>query len=294
MLALLIILPVFVWNAQHNWVSFVFQGSRGLASRGLRPLEILRVALGQIAFLSPWLFVPLVAGLVSGLRRWRDDRRLFLLCLSLPPIVLFTVAPLWIEKGQPHWAMAGWFFAFPLMGAWAQDLPVPARIVRRYAILSVALLAALTAGAVVEARTGWLWRVLPAGTTDPTLEALDWSSLAKARLLQPPPPFLLSTHWREAGKIALALGPDIPIFVVSDDPRGWMFMNGAELKGRDGVLVVRTQDLAAARAALAPHFASLGEAEPFTLLRNGAPAIELMLVPAKGSIQPLPYPVGPR
>ena len=46
MLALLIILPVFVWNAQHNWVSFVFQGSRGLASRGLRPLEILRVALG--------------------------------------------------------------------------------------------------------------------------------------------------------------------------------------------------------------------------------------------------------
>ena len=60
------------------------------------------------------------------------------------------------------------------------------------------------------------------------------------------------------------------------------------------MLVVRTQDLAAARAALAPHFASLGEAEPFTLLRNGAPAIELMLVPAKGSIQPLPYPLRPR
>ncbi|HEX9168388.1 MAG TPA: glycosyltransferase family 39 protein [Roseiarcus sp.] len=295
MLAVLIVLPVFVWNAQHGWTSFIFQGSRGLASGGPKPLQVLRVALGQIAFLSPWLFVPLVAGIVSGLRRWRDGRRLFLLCLSLPPIVLFTAAPLWIEKGQPHWAMAGWFFAFPLMGAWAQDISVPIKSLRRYATLSVALLALLTAGAVVEARTGWLWRLLPAGTTDPTLEVLDWSGLVKAPLLQPSPAFVISTSWREAGKIALALGPSIPIFVVSDDPRGWKFMKGgAELVGRDGVLIVRPRDLPGARTALAPLFAFLGEAEPFTLFRNGAPATELMLVPAKGSTQPMPYPLRPQ
>ena len=60
----------------------------------------------------------------------------------------------------------------------------------------------------------------------------------------------------------------------------------AELAGRDGVLIVRPKDLAAARTAVAPFFASLGEAEPIMLLRNGEPATELMLVPAKGSIQP--------
>ena len=287
MLAGLIVLPVFVWNAQHGWASFAFQGSRGVASGGLKPLQVLRVALGQIAFLSPWLFVPLLAGLLSGMRRWRDDRRLFLLCLSLPPIILFTVAPLWIEKGQPHWSMAGWFFVFPLMGAWAEDIAVPVRNLRRYAILSVALLAALTASAAVEARTGWLWRLLPAGTTDPTLEVLDWSGLAKAPLLQPSPPFVISTRWRDAGKIALALGPSVPIFVVSDDPRGWALMKErAELAGRDGVLIVRPKDLAAARTAVAPYFASLGEAQPITLLRNGEPATELVLVPAKGASQP--------
>jgi hypothetical protein len=191
--------------------------------------------------------------------------------------------------------MAGWFFAFPLMGAWAQDISVPVRRLRRYATLSVALLAALTAGAVVEAQTGWLWRLLPSGTTDPTLEVLDWSSLAKAPLLHPSPPFVISTRWRDAGKIALALGPSVPIFVVSDDPRGWTSMNGgAELAGRDGVLIVRPSDLAAARTALVPLFASLGEAQPFMLLRNGAPATELRLVPAKGSLQPKPYPVRPQ
>ena len=290
-LAGLIVLPVFVWNARHGWVSFIFQGSRGVAHGGLKPLEVLRVALGQIAFLSPWLFVPLVMGVVSGLRRWRDDRRLFLLCLTLPPIVLFTAAPLWIEKGQPHWAMAGWFFAFPLMGAWAQDISVSASNLRRYATLSVVLLATLTSGAVVEARTGWVWRLLPAGTTDPTLEVLDWSGLAKAPLLEPSPPFVISTRWRDAGKIALALGPSVPIFVVSDDPRGWTFANGgAELVGHDGVLIVRPRDLAAARTALLPLFASLGEAEPFTLFRDGAPATELMLVPAKGSLQRMSSP----
>ena len=291
MLAGLIVLPVFVWNAQHGWASFAFQGSRGVASGGLKPLQALRVALGQIAFLSPWLFVPLLAGLLSGMRRWRDDRRLFLLCLSLPPIALFTAAPLWIEKGQPHWSMAGWFFVFPLMGAWAQDIAVPVRNLRRYAILSVALLAALTASVAVEARTGWLWRLLPAGTTDPTLEVLDWSGLAKAPLLQPSPSFVISTRWRDAGKIALALGPSVPIVVVSDDPRGWaLIKERAELAGRDGVLIVRPKDLAAARTAVAPYFASLGEAQPMTLLRNGEPATDLVLVPAKGAIQPAPDP----
>ena len=291
-LAVLIILPVLVWNAQHGWASFAFQGSRGVASGGLKPLQALRVALGQIAFLSPWMFVPLVAGLVAGMRHWRDARRLFLLCLSLPPIILFTAAPLWIERGQPHWSMAGWFFAFPLMGAWVEEIGVTARNLRRYAVLSIALLAALNAGVIVEARTGWLWRVLPAGTTDPTLEALDWRRLLEAPLLQPSPSFVVSTRWKEAGKIALALGPGVPVFVVSDDPRGWMFVKGgAELVGRDGVLIVRPVDLPTARAAVAPLFGSLGEAQPFTLLRNGAPATELLLVPAKGSLQTPPYPV---
>ena len=296
MLALLILLPVFVWNARHGWASFAFQSSRAVASGGLKPVQVVRVALGQIAFLSPWMFVPLVAGLFSGMRRWRNGERLFLLCLSLPPIVLFTAAPLWMtERGQPHWSMAGWFFVFPLMGAWVEEIAVPVRKLRRYAALSIALLAALSASAVVEARTGWLWRLLPAGTPDPTLEALDWSGLLKAPLLQPAPSFVVSTRWKEAGKIAAALGPRVPVFMVSDDPRGWAVLKESlGLMGRDGVLIVRPADLPAARTALAPLFASLGEAQPFTLMRNGAPATELLLVPAKGALQPRPYPVRPQ
>jgi len=290
-LAILMILPVFVWNAQHGWVSFSFQGSRGVTSGGLKPLNVLQVALGQIAYLSPWLFVPLIAGLYPGLRLRCDGRRLFLLCLSLPPIVVFSVTPLWVSRSMPHWTMSGWLFVFPLMGAWAQDIAVPVAKLRRYAALSLVLLAALVAGAVVEARTGWLMRFLPAGAADPTLEAFDWNGLLKAPLLQSPPAFVVSTRWSEAGKIALALGPRVPVFVLSYDPRGWAFVKaGKGLVGRDGVLIVQAKDLPDARAALTPLFASFGAGQPFTLSRNGAPAFELALLPVKGLTRPLPLP----
>src|SRR5262249_45635560 len=83
--AFAMITPVIWWNAQHGWVSFEFQGARGIPS-GLRPAQFLTMVLGQVAFLSPWIFAPLVAGLASAFRHRRDDRYLLLLWLSLPPI----------------------------------------------------------------------------------------------------------------------------------------------------------------------------------------------------------------
>ena len=74
------------------------------------------MALGEIAYLSPWLFVPLVMGLVAAWRKRGDERRLFLVCLALPPIVVFTLTPLWGARGLPHWTMPGWFFVFALAG----------------------------------------------------------------------------------------------------------------------------------------------------------------------------------
>ena len=56
------ITPVLWWNAQHGWVSFEFQGGRGVPNGVLRPAQFLTMVLGEIAFLSPWIFVPLVAG----------------------------------------------------------------------------------------------------------------------------------------------------------------------------------------------------------------------------------------
>jgi 4-amino-4-deoxy-L-arabinose transferase-like glycosyltransferase len=297
-LALATAIPVFVWNAEHGWASFAFQGARGAPGAGLKPAQALVMALGEIAYLLPWIFAVLVLALVDAWRERKDERKFFLFCLALPPIVVFTLTPLWGARGLPQWTMPGWFFAYPLLGAWVDRHVRFANSLRRWAIVSCGTLAAVAALFVLQGATGFPLRWLPPrpGVADPTLEAFAWTDLRSAPLLDPPPAFVLSTHWADAGKIALALGSGVPVFVISNDPRGWAYApDGGRLVGRDGVLVVRPVDLPLARAAAAPYFREIGEARFRTLMRNGAAAVELALVPVRGLTRglPLPYPGAP-
>ena len=291
--ALGMITPVILWNVQHGWASFAFQGGRAAPQGRLHPAQLAIMVLGQIAFLSPWIFAPLVAGLASAISQRSDERRLFLLCLSLPPIVFFSLTPLWGGRGQPHWTMPGWFFAFPLMGAWIRQLRVSASALRKSALVSSLLLAAAVGSALLQASTGWPLAGLTAGSriADPTLEAFAWSDLAKAPIFDPAPSFVVATKWSEAGKIALALGPRFPVFVLSTDPRGWAFLDdSASYLGRSGVIVTPVADLSAALDVAAPYFTRLGPPRFQTLARHGAAAVELALIPAAGLTRSLPVP----
>ncbi len=127
--------------------------------------------------------------------------------------------------------MSGWLFAFPLMGLWLDERATPPSVLRRWAFVSCSALAAVAAVVVVQASTGLL--PLPRSVADPTLEAFSWGGLRNAPALQNKPAFVLSTRWSDAGKIALALGPATPVFVLSSDPRGWAFVEGgAKAPGR--------------------------------------------------------------
>jgi 4-amino-4-deoxy-L-arabinose transferase-like glycosyltransferase len=297
-LALAMVSPVFIWNAAHGWASFAFQGARG-APQGLKPAQFLVMAVGEVAYLLPWNCLGLVAALTAAWRGRRNERQLFLFCLALPPIVLFTLTPLWGARGLPQWTMPGWFFAYPLMGAWAVKRATPDAVLRRWAFVSAGTLAVAAALFAVQAATGYpmRWLRLPPGVPDPTLESFAWRDLRDAPAFQSNPAFVLAVKWSDAGKIAMALGPGVPVFVISDDPRGFAFVDdGQRFLGRDGVLVARAADLPLARALAGSAFASIGEAQAFTLERNGAPAVALTLVPGKGLTArlPIPYPAPSR
>jgi len=59
LIALAIFSPVLMWNAEHGWVSFAYQGGRGLAKGGLHVGNALTNAAGQAVWILPWIFVPL-------------------------------------------------------------------------------------------------------------------------------------------------------------------------------------------------------------------------------------------
>jgi 4-amino-4-deoxy-L-arabinose transferase-like glycosyltransferase len=287
------ITPVIFWNARHGWASFEFQGARGVPGDELRPAQVFTMALGEIAFLSPWIFAALIAALVFAFRHLQDDRCMFLFCLSLPPIVLFTVTPLWGGRGFAHWAMPGWFFTYALMGAWLNESGFSVGALRRAALLSSALLAAIAGVTVLQTSTGWPLLTLLARSSlpDPTLDAFEWRNLSKAPIFEQAPSFVVSTKWSDAGKIALALGPQVPVFVLSTDPRGWAFSDESEkFIGWDGVIVVPAAELASALVAVKPYFAALDQPQFTTLGRVGRAEIELALIPAHGLTRGLPSP----
>jgi len=294
LVALAIVAPVFVWNARHGWVSLAFQGARAEASGSWRFDRVGAMAIGEILFLSPWVAAPLVAALADGVRRAaRDQRRLFLVCLALPTIVVFTLTPLWGAKGLPHWATPGWLFVYPLLGRWLASSRAAAPRLKTWAAAAAAALAALAVVVAGQAATGLATRFVPLrpGVVDPTLETLDWGALRAAPAIQSAA-FVVATKWMDGGKAGLALGPDKPIFVFSDDPRGVAFLaDSADFIGRDATIVVGWDRREATEARLAPYFASFDAPQQVTLQRGGRDEIALAVIPARGLTRafPLPY-----
>ncbi len=205
------------------------------------------MALGEIAYLSPWIFAPLVIGLAEAWRKRRDERRLFLLCLALPPIVLFTLTPLWGARGLPHWTMPGWFFAFALMGAWVDDRATADRTLRRWAIVSSGLLAARRRTRRRAGRDRLAAAALAAAARRPTRRwrpSTGASFATRRRSSRRRPSFCRRTG-RTQERSRSRSAPTCPCSSFPTIPAvGPMSRTERRLLGRDGVLVARPAEVA--------------------------------------------------
>ncbi|NQV31012.1 MAG: glycosyltransferase family 39 protein [Candidatus Marinimicrobia bacterium] len=92
-ISILVFAPVLIWNAQHDWVSFAFQGSRRTSGMGHWELRFVGELFGsQFFILTPYLFVLVFATLnrfgrkiFSGL----EDKVLLLLSSGIVTSVFF-------------------------------------------------------------------------------------------------------------------------------------------------------------------------------------------------------------
>ena len=135
-----------------------------------------------------------------------------LLCwLGMLPIVLFAAIALWSnQRILYHWAAPGYLMLFPLRPGRgpAQRLPNP--MLRRILIGTAALAIGAVAVISTQLTFGWLEPEIQAfARKDPTIEGIDWTSvrtnLVKRGLLHPGV-VVGVPNWRDAGKIAYALG----------------------------------------------------------------------------------------
>jgi 4-amino-4-deoxy-L-arabinose transferase-like glycosyltransferase len=217
LMAGLLFAPVLVWNAAHGWESFAFQSARAEGWR-FHPLAPLATLSGEALFVLPWIWLPLMMALVTALRRGPDAWRSWLLsCLALPPIVVFAAVSTWAnQRVLFHWAAPGYLMLFPLLGD-AVSRRLDRRAVRwaiagtgGFVILGMAL-------AVGQVRWGWLGPLIAEiAPHDPTAEAVDWTSLKDGL---PSHALVGVPDWRDAGKIAYALGPSVTTVCLNRDCR---------------------------------------------------------------------------
>jgi 4-amino-4-deoxy-L-arabinose transferase-like glycosyltransferase len=283
--------PVVAWNAQHHWASFAFQFGRA-APRGFRAIWPVQDFGGQLAYLTPWIAVPLIVVLIRALRRGPGDSvGWFFACLAIGPITLFTVVGLW-NPVLAHWPMIGWLFVFPLLGAAvAQCEASRSVLVRGYGWASAGLLVALLGLALGQATTGWMTRRVPAWLNiDPTVDVLDWRGLEPAltrRGLLHPGTIVATPSWIDSGKVNYVLGGRYTVLCLCSDPRGFAFLAHRRPQTASDILLISNATRRDWRQAVTAYLDQMEPLEDLVLTRDGERAVTLRI--ARGTGLKAPY-----
>lgn len=200
-LGLLGFVPILIWNAQHDWVSFRHvAGQAGVSdSSGFQPLGPLVYLAGQAAVINPIWFVGMMLALVHvGRRRARagdatidaEASRRLLLWAAVVPWAVFLLFSL-ITKVQPNWPVLAVFPGTILLVHWLSALLNSARRAARGLILGGTIVGVVMV--VVMHNTAWLmpvfgwlargappWELTPVARYDPAARLRGWSPIGVA------------------------------------------------------------------------------------------------------------------
>ena len=190
----------------------------------LRPFAPLVTLAGEALFVLPWIWLPMMAVFVVALRRGPGEWRPWLLCcLAAPPIVAFAAGFRLVEPAR----------AVPLGSARLPDAVSAAGRCGRAPAGSAGRAAPAgghrgrsSCSAWRSSRrrcgsTGCIRSIAAVARKDPDIDAVDWTSLRDDCGAQSAAPGTIVgvPNWRDAGKIAYALGPDVTTLCLNRDAR---------------------------------------------------------------------------
>jgi 4-amino-4-deoxy-L-arabinose transferase-like glycosyltransferase len=171
--AALVLLPMLLWNASHDWMSFTFQLRHGFAGRARgtplsRELDLIG---GQAGLVSPILFV-LMAGVVwRSMARPTRDEQFLLAVVAAGTFVFFMVGAL-RKPTEANWPAPAYVSAIPLLAS-----ATFGERGRRWFRSGWILATSLTVLIYLHAGTSVL--PIPA-RSDPIARSAGWDTLARA------------------------------------------------------------------------------------------------------------------
>ena len=106
-IALLLFTPVFIWNSQHQWISFAFQLHHGFTpDEDSGVVKLLSYLGGQLVSMTPLLLCAFVYYSLWGLYfaiKQRHTVYLYLAAMSWPILVFFGISTWRGETAEPNW-----------------------------------------------------------------------------------------------------------------------------------------------------------------------------------------------
>lgn len=242
-------LPVVLWNAAHDWVSFRFQFFRGIQGPTINPIISFLEFLGaQALVITPFVFVAIVIVMTYCYRFWeseKDDKFLFLFVFSAP-IFLFFLVFSFKTKIQGNWPVMAYFTPiFALSGLYLThggkqkiiDNKI-LRFIRKWAIITVVFF-------VVLAHLQGIVRVVPLPPkTDVFLKkAYGWERLGEHigtfynGLQKNDETFVFTDRHNIAAELSFYLPGKPQVFKIHGLKRYSYFGNLSHLLGNDGLYV---------------------------------------------------------
>ena len=241
LLAAVLISPVIVWNATHDWISFVYQFGH---AKGNADWRLSRVAVFWVVQMLGYGLL-LIAGIwsarrlpgVAGLDKSQPiSMVVFSACFGVPTLLLLTYLS---GRGStlPHWSAAAWVALVPAaslgcLSLWQKRRKTLISLTVFQGVSCLAVMAAMLSGGVssevgLQATTAPGQKV-PGAQFNPIADLYGWDAAARrARVLAEAtteatteaktegskPPTLAVFNWTLASRIAWYAGP-MPVKVV--------------------------------------------------------------------------------
>ncbi|HNG05300.1 MAG TPA: glycosyltransferase family 39 protein [Saprospiraceae bacterium] len=122
-ISMAIISPIYFWNAQNDFITYKFQGSRVTVNSGFRADSLRTELFGGILYNNPVNYVLILIALIAIFRKKRPSvfpYRNLLLCLSLPLIGILIFVSCF-RSTLPHWNGPGFVVLSIVASAWLAE-----------------------------------------------------------------------------------------------------------------------------------------------------------------------------
>lgn len=148
------ILPVILWNASHDWISFTYQSQHVTGNSSIEFKAFMRSIIAQFAAYNPFLFALAFYGLIASFRSKRSP--LVLTAWIGLFVEIFFIGTSFLKPVLPHWPALFYCLFIPIGTVlFMQSTPKRASITRAIIVFSLFL------SAVIHAELYGKWGTFP-------------------------------------------------------------------------------------------------------------------------------------